>query len=82
MIANRKTESIKPILQLYSRIVFYSTKQKKKQKKTCLISIRNRFLFFILKNKKQDVFREHFLIGFFFIVFTFFLIFFNKYTNM
>ena len=75
MIANRKTESIKPILQLYSRIVFYSTKQKK----TCLISIRNNFLFFILKNKKQDVFREHFLVGFFFIVFIYFL---NNYTNM
>ena len=51
--------NLKICLIMFWRIIFYFPE---KNKKICL-TIRNYFLFYILKNKKYDVFREYILIG-------------------
>ena len=63
--------------QLFSRATLCSSKKKKKKKETHLLN--NRFMFFVLKNRKHSIFGKYLL-----VVFTHFLriVLKNNYTNM
>ena len=71
----------KQVYTLHDNFLSSKTKNKNKNRKTGL-TIKNHFLFFILKNKKYDIFKEHILVVLYYFYLFFRVVLKNNYINV
>ena len=77
----RRRKKCKQVYTLHDNFLSSKTKNKNKNRKTGL-TIKNHFLFFILKNKKYDIFKEHILVVLYYFYLFFRVVLKNNYINV